>query len=170
MNWLLIQCPSQITILNLVDIDSLQSAAPANFTFVKGDGTALTYADNSFDVAYSNSVIEHLGTYENQARFAREICRVSRRIWVQTPARWFFVEPHLITPFIHYLPKNWQQKLLRNFSVWGIITRPSPENVKDLLDEVRLLTYSEFRDLFRDCEIKREKFFFMTKSFIAMRP
>ena len=55
---------------------------------------------------YSNSVIEHLHEFDQQKRFADEVRRVGRKLWVQTPARGFFVEPHLITPFIHYLPNG----------------------------------------------------------------
>ena len=167
-NWYLIGCQSQITILN-IDIAPQLADAPPNFTFVEGDGTALKYADGEFDLGYSNSVIEHVGTYENQIKFAREICRVAKKIWVQTPARWFFVEPHIITPFIHYFPKSWQRHLIRNFSIWGLITKPSREKVNGFLEEVRLVNFSEFKSLFPDCEIKKEKFLFMTKSFIAIK-
>ncbi len=45
------------------------------------------------------------------------------RYYVQTPNRWLPVEPHLITLFIHYLPKSLQRRLLRNFTIWGLVTR-----------------------------------------------
>lgn len=168
LNWKLIGCTSPITILNIKFYQE-KKTAPPNFSYVIGDATALEYPDNSFDLAYSNSVIEHVGTFENQKKFAKEIRRVSKKLWVQTPSRWFFIEPHLLTPFVHWLPRSWQAKLLRRFTVWGILTKPSPEKVKGFFDEIRLLNHREFVELFPDCEIKREKFLFMTKSFIAIR-
>lgn len=135
-----------------------------------GDGREMGCADASFDVCYSNSVIEHLFDFESQRRYAAEMRRVGRGIWVQTPARWFFLEPHLMTPFIHFLPRGIQRRLLRNFSVWGWLTRPSPRRVDAFLREVRLLTYREMRELFPDCRIERERFLGLTKAYIAVRP
>ena len=90
-------------------------------------------------------------------------------LWIQTPAREFFIEPHLLTPFIHYLPRSVQARLLRYFTVWGLMTRPSPKEVAGFLDEVRLLTYREMQELFPDCQILRERFMGFTKSYVAVR-
>ncbi|WP_456426213.1 methyltransferase domain-containing protein [Rhodocaloribacter sp.] len=167
-NWNLLDCEAQITLLNL-SIPENHESQPPNYHFVKGDGTDLAYPDGAFDIAYSNSVIEHLYTYEQQAKFAAEIRRVGKRVWVQTPARSFFFEPHLITPFVHYLSRTWQRRLLRNFTVWGLLVRPSRERVDQFLEEVRLLGLQEMQALFPDCTIYRERFLFFTKAYIAIR-
>ena len=164
-NWELIHCPGNITLLNL----RIPEGPNKKYTWAVGDGTELVYPDQSFDIVYSNSVIEHLFTYENQKKFANELRRVGCNIWVQTPAKSFFVEPHLITPFIHYLPCRWQKKLLRNFTVWGLLTRPSKEKVETFLKEVRLLTFQEMQYLFPDCKIVKEKFLCFTKFYLAIR-
>lgn len=167
-NWSLVNCNARITLLNLDD-QGISSALADNTVFVKGDATDLPYSDQSFDIAFSNSLIEHLFTYEKQVKCAQEIRRVGKRLWVQTPARGFFIEPHLLTPFTHYLPKRWQKRLLKNFTVWGIITRPSPQAIETFLREVRLLNFREMQELFSDCEIRKEKTLFLTKSYIAIR-
>ncbi len=166
-NWQLVDYHGRVVLLNLDLPKSVQ--APDNFEFVLGDGTALKYADREFDVVYSNSVIEHVGSFENQRCFASEARRVGRRIWVQTPAKSFFFEPHYLTPFVHYLPKQWQKRLLRNFSVWGWMVRPRQAYIEDFVDQTTLLGYKELRELFPDCEIVREKFLLMTKSFVVIR-
>ena len=94
---------------------------------------------------------------------------MGRGLWVQTPARGFPIEPHLMTPFLHYLPLAWRRRLLRNFSVWGWIARPSQKAVEDFLRQTRLLGYQEMRELFPDCEIRRERFLGLTKSYVAVR-
>ncbi|MGA3286515.1 MAG: methyltransferase domain-containing protein [Bacteroidota bacterium] len=140
-----------------------------DFTFEKGDGTKMKYDSNIFDIVYSNSVIEHLGTWEMQIAFAHECSRVGKGLWVQTPAKCFPVEPHLITPFIHWLPLKLQSRLMRNFTLWGIITRPTQQFIDGFLRERRLLSLREMKILFPDCRIVKERFLFMTKSYIAVR-
>lgn len=162
-------CPAQITFLNLNYPPGLEATLPPGYRLIKGDGRRLPFDDGSFEIAYSNSVIEHLGTWEKQIEFAREISRVGRRLWVQTPARGFFIEPHLMAPLVHYFPKRWQRHLLRHFTVWGWVAKPSRREVDDFLAEVRLLSYSEMRQLFPDCQIHRERFLGLTKSYIALK-
>lgn len=168
-NWDLIQCQSRIVLFNLDVPAKIPPASPSNYRYVGGSGTKLPYMDASYDIAYSNSVIEHVRTFEEQMKFASEIRRVGRKIWVQTPARSFFMEPHFVTPFIHFLPRRWQRRLLRNFTVWGWFTRPTPQQVDEFLQEIRLLNFREMQQLFPDCRIYKEKFLFMTKSYIAVR-
>jgi Methyltransferase domain len=157
---------SFVTILNL---HPTTSASGDKISTVIGDGTDLKYGDDSFDIVFSNSVIEHLGTFERQQLLAKECARVGKRLWVQTPARSFPVEPHFLTPFIHYFPKSWRKKMLRNGTVWGWLVRPSDKQVEDALDEIRLLNDKEMSVLFPDCTIEREKAFGLTKSYIAVR-
>ncbi len=165
--WSTMNCQSKITCLNIHiqkgDYDSTQ------FSYVEGDGRDLPYGDKEYDIVFLNSVIEHVGTFEDQQRFAREIRRIGRCYWVQTPNRWFFVEPHLITPFVHYLPKRLQKRLVRWFTIWGIVTKPSPKQIADLLNNIRLLTEKEIRSLFPDATLYRERFWFFTKSFVAYK-
>ncbi len=140
-----------------------------NISIIEGDGCALPFADQSFDVVFSNSVIEHVATWTRQQAFALEARRVGHRLWVQTPAREFFIEPHLLAPFIHWLPSTWQRRLIRNFTLRGWIDRPDTAAVDAFLAEVRLLTFSEMQMLFPDCTILRERFLGLTKSYIAVR-
>lgn len=159
---------SPITILN-VTAPPATKPIPPRFTCCVADGRELPFADQSFDLAYSNSVIEHVGSYEDQQRFAREVRRVGRQVYVQTPNRWFFMEPHFLTPFIHFLPRRLGQQILRVVSVRRLLRRGDDINLKELAAELRLLTYREMRELFPDCEIHRERWLGMTKSFMAVR-
>jgi hypothetical protein len=90
-------------------------------------------------------------------------------VWVQTPARWFPFEPHLLAPCLHYLPRAWQRRLLRHCTPWGWIARPSREANDCFLAQTRLLTHREMRELFPDCEIRRERFLGLTKAYVAVR-
>src|SRR5262249_4530992 len=156
---------TSITILNICK----PAVHSDRCSIVLADGRSLPFPSSSFDVAFSNSVIEHLGTFQDQTTFASEIRRVANVIWVQTPARSFPVEPHLAGPFIHYLPKRIQRKLARRFTLWGWIATDYERDIDIFLKETRLLTFREMKELFPDCEIMKERWLFITKSYIALR-
>jgi hypothetical protein len=139
--------------------------------WVAGDGRQLPFRDATFDVVFSNSVIEHVGDAASQQHFAREVARVGRAYWVQTPNRWFPVEQHLLTPFVHWLPKSWQRAIVRRGTVWSAITRPTPDRrdfyIEHFLRDIRLLSGRELSQLFPGARIVRERFLGITKSLIA---
>ena len=159
---------SPITLLNLKHPE-YGRPLPPRFTQEIGDGRALRHADKSFAIVYSNSVIEHLRTFEDQKRFAAEIRRVGETIFVQTPNRWFPIEPHFITLFAHFLPLRLARKILPIFSFRGWCRSGDNADMKQLAAELRLLSCAEVKMLFPDCEIHRERWFGLTKSFIAVR-
>jgi hypothetical protein len=140
------------------------------FTTIKTDATRLPFPDNSFDIVFSNSLIEHLGGFEKQHAFAREASRMAWKLWIQTPARWFPIEPHLLALFVHYFPMSLQKRfLVRWFSVWGWLEKPTPQQVDAYLAGIRLLTYKEMKQLFPGCKILKERLLGFTKSYIAVR-
>lgn len=78
------------------------------------DGTALPFPDNSFDIAYANAVIEHVGRCDKQRLFLQEMLRVARRGYCTTPNRHFPIEVHTRIPLLHLLlPKTLFDALLR---------------------------------------------------------
>lgn len=160
--------PTDITMVNL-EFPPEAWAQSAGFKLVVGDGCSLPFPDGSFDLVFSNSVIEHVGNWENQLRMAAEARRLGRRLWVQTPAYEFPIEPHLLALFVHWMPIKWRRRLIRNFTGWGWLTRPDKAAVEGFLGEVRLLRRQEMQLLFPDCQIIEEKFLGLTKSYTAVR-
>ena len=141
-----------------------------NIQTLIGDGCAIAMPDKSYDIGFSNSVIEHVCTWERQQEFAAEIRRVARDLWVQTPAYACPIEPHYMTPFVHYLPRSVQKVILRWGTVWGWVERPDAGKIKAMLETIRLLRKSEMRALFPDCEIMTERMLWVIpKSYIAIR-
>ena len=163
--WTLAPCRPKLTMVNIAPTGGLDGAVE-----VIADGTRLPFRDQSFDLVFSNSVIEHVGTAQAQQAFADEIRRVGRAFYVQTPNRWFPLEPHLLTPLVHFLPKNWRRKLIRNFTVWGMITRPSRQSADAFVDSTRLLGARELNRLLPSGRIQRERFVGLTKSIISWTP
>ncbi len=169
-NWSLLDVRPLVTIVNM---PRAREAFDAQFQSVFADGRALPFPGRSFDIVFSNSVIEHVGNFESQQQFAAEIARVGRAYWVQTPNRSFPVEPHLLTPFLHFLPARWQRRIARNFTVWAMIERPTPDRrefyIEHYLRDIRLLDAATLQRLFPGANIVRERFGGLTKSLVAVR-
>ncbi|MEQ8790465.1 MAG: class I SAM-dependent methyltransferase [Pirellulaceae bacterium] len=167
-NWSYLSSRPRVVMLNLM-VTEQTAELPEHLTYLQGDALAMTCSDGQYDIGFSNSVIEHMGTWENQRRFAEQLRRVARGLWVQTPALGFPIEPHFLAPFVHWTPKPWRKALLRYFTPWGWLERPSREKVEQTVEEIRLLSYREMRELFPDCEIFIERVLFWPKSYIAVR-
>lgn len=160
-----------ITCLNVHPVLWDSSQAPEhNIEVVVGDGCKLAFPDQSFDIVFSNSVIEHVGSWENQQAFAKECSRVGKMLWIQTPAYECPIEPHYLMLFIHWLPKSFRRKIVRHFTPWGLLQRPQPPQVEEMVEMTRLLTRKEYSSLFFDCPIYEERICgFWRKSYIAYR-
>lgn len=160
----------QVTILNL---PAALEAPGTGVSLVAGDGCHLPFEDAAFDIAFSNSVIEHVGDRLHQQQFASEVARVGRQYWVQTPNRRFPVELHLMLPLIHYLPKPLRRAVVERFTIWQLLARPSEAQrrfyIEHFLNELNLLDKRELLSLFPDASVIHESFLGLAKSLIAVR-
>jgi ubiquinone/menaquinone biosynthesis C-methylase UbiE len=154
----------EITLFNLFP----QEIKHRNFKFVQGDATDLSlFANKSFDVVFSNSVIEHLTTFENQKKMADEIKRVGKRYWVQTPNFYFPIEQHFLCPFYHWLPIRTRIWLIQNFNLGWYKREQDYKVAYELVTSIRLLKYKEIKTLFPEAKIYKERFLGLVKSYIA---
>jgi len=164
-NWTLISSRPKVTLINTY---YGRGARNSLFPKIIGDGRRLPFADKAFDIVYSNSVIEHVGSLEDQTKFASEVRRVGRAHFVQTPDRAFPIEPHFIAPLVHYLPVDLRKKVVRHFTPWGLITKPDAKSVDQMVDSIRLLTAGQMKALFADSKVLRERLMGFSKSLIAV--
>jgi methyltransferase family protein len=134
-----------------------------------GDARNTAFQDNSFDIVFSNSLIEHLENWESQLRFANETRRLAPNYFVQTPDKRFPIEPHFVTPFVHWLPKRVRAKVLRNGTLWGLIQRPAQDMCQKLAREISLLGPKQMRCLFPDSKMISERFVGVPKSLVVFR-
>ncbi len=160
--WTLLRERPRVTILNLRE----QGRKVEWVHYLVGDGCATALPDGSFDVVFSNSVIEHVGGIERQKQFAGECRRLGHGFFVQTPNRWFPFDTHTLTPFIHWLPARLFRRFMR-FSVRFLISRTDASDIEDFRN-MRLLSKRELAELFPGAEIIEEKFCGLTKSLIAV--
>lgn len=155
----------KITLLNLTKFETHYP----NMVSVKGDACNLSeFADNSFDLVFSNSVIEHLYTSENQKLMADEVQRVGKNYYIQTPYKYFFVEPHYLLPYFQFLPKKTKIFVLSKTKL-SRGTKISHKEAKDQAEQIILLSKNKMKELFPEAKIYQEKFLGMTKSITAYK-
>ncbi|HEV8083016.1 MAG TPA: class I SAM-dependent methyltransferase [Chitinophagaceae bacterium] len=150
-----------ITLLNLY----LTPVKYKNFSSIIGDACDLSnFGDNHFDIIFSNSVIEHLFTRENQIKMASEIRRVGKYYYIQSPNYYFPIEPHWLFPFFQFLPFRVRVILTKNFNLGHYKKSKTQEAAIQRVNEVQLLTEKEMKNLFPEGKVYREKFFGLVKS------
>lgn len=155
--WQIIGRSAGITLLNVFSPEDNEG-----FKYIVGSGLQLPFPNKSFDLVFSNSVIEHVGSEENQVKFAAEMMRVGSRVYCQTPCRLFPIDPHLTTPFLHWLPVRWlKPAFLRYFTLNGWLWRKPYEY------DVTWISKSRLKKMFPGCKVKTERFLLMPKSFIV---
>jgi len=156
----------EITLLN----STKQPATLDGIVSLAGDARNMQQFENkSFDIAFSNSVIEHVGSWQDQQMMAAEMLRVGKRLFLQTPNRYFPIEPHFLFPFFQFLPLGWRVFLVRHFNLGWYKRTPGREKAVEICRSIRLLTKTELRILFPDAEIRTERFLGFPKSFIVIQ-
>jgi len=157
-----------ITITNIEE-DSVRRPDDSIFKFEFGDGRRLKYGDKSFDVAHSNSVVEHVGRWEDMVNFSKEVSRVGCSYFVQTPNFWFPFEPHFGMLCFQWLPIPWKIALLMKKERGFFPRMPTVDAAKRAIEHCELLDERMVRALFTDAEIRKERFAGVVKSFVAIR-
>lgn len=154
--------------ITLVNIEK-HNISLTNIQSVMGDARDLSqFADQQFDIVFSNSTIEHVGDYDDQHRMAKEVKRLGKQYFIQTPNKFFPVEPHFAFPLFQFLPISMRAWLAHTFAM-GWRTNPI-EDYQAAVDEVssiRLLSQREFNNLFPESNIYQEKYLGLNKSFVA---
>jgi len=145
---------------------------------VIGQSGELPFPDGYFDIVYCNSVIEHVTVRKDQVwsmrsgkefrelslahqhDFAREIQRVGRQFFVQTPYKYFIIEAHSWLPFVGWLPRRLIVPILKGSrKVWP----------KKAVPDWHLLNRRQFASMFEDAQIREEKWLGFTKSLMAVK-
>jgi hypothetical protein len=121
-----------------------------------------------YDLVFSNSVIEHVGGHAQRMRFAEAIRKISNRHWVQTPYRYFPVEPHWLFPGLQFMPLALRARLSYH---WPLV-HTKATSLDDALQasmEVELISRTEMRFYFPDSDIRAERGLGLVKSLIAIK-
>jgi hypothetical protein len=165
--WTLIDHEFAVTLVNLPGTYDLarEKAAALGVTLVEADACDMhdRFEDQSFDVVFSNSVIEHVGDAAKQDAFAREVRRLAPAYWVQTPSDRFPIEPHTGVPYYWRLPEPARVRLQstwkRRLPAWA-----------EFIQGTRVLSRARMQELFPNAELYVENKLGFEKSYACFAP
>ena len=129
-----------------------------------GDAINTMLDKDSFDIVHSNATIEHVGSFENQVSFVREMIKISKEsVFIQTPNRFYPIDFHTILPFIHWLPKK----------IHRIILKFLKKDFYSKEENLNLLTTKELKKIcdmlnIKKYKILKYKLFFLTSNLILV--
>ena len=141
--------PEMLTALGVESPVDFKINYPA-VSCVQYNGGVFPFADASFDLCWSNAVLEHVGKTDAQLLFLKEISRVARQAFITTPNRYFPVEVHTRTPLVHLLPRPWFERYLRfvgkEWATGDYMNLLSLKDIRALLSEARIGEYKVIKN------------------------
>lgn len=171
--------PENVYIADINRDSVLEGAKKYGFTpvFISESG-GIPFDDGFFDIVYCSSVIEHVTIPKNrvwetksgrdffresmvrQTVFAKDIQRLGKQYFVQTPYRYYPIESHSWLPFVGWLPRRLLLPVLKITNLfWVKYTDP----------DWNLLNSGQMKSLFSNSYIVKEKTLGLTKSIMAIK-
>jgi hypothetical protein len=161
--------PASVTVLNLLEPGE---ASEEWLRPVTGDACAAgevlhaAGVSTAYDLVFSNSLMEHVGGHASRLALAAQVRSLAPRHWVQTPYRYFPIEPHWLFPGLQFIPTAARAPL----AAWWPLAHSKPADRHEAMSEVQwteLIGIAELRAYFPGSEIHREKVAGLTKSIVA---
>jgi hypothetical protein len=153
--------------VTVVNLDEAQASDEPWMNVVRGD--ACTGGFGKFDLVYSNSLMEHLGGHARRQQFAEVVQESAPSWWVQTPYRYFPIEPHWIFPGFQFLPFRARVMVSQH---WRTIHTPAIKDRTAAIESVasvELISSTEMRSYFPTSEIWFERIAGIPKSLVAVK-
>jgi hypothetical protein len=166
--WL--RAPLRPASVHVVNLEPPPAGGPAWIRADQADACDLPahISGGHYDLVFSNSVIEHVGGHAQRIRFADAVHKLADRHWVQTPYRYFPVEPHWLFPGFQFLPLTVRAEISRR---WPLVHTPSTSHEAGLRAAmgVELLSRAEMAAYFPDSTLQVERLLGLVKSLIAVK-
>lgn len=164
--------PRHLTVLNLFEPGISTSEDVVAVTGDACDAVAVlerAVGHSSFDLVFSNAVLEHVGGHASRTRFADSVRQLAPRHWVQTPYRYFPLEPHWLFPGMQFLPIAARCRIAASWPLSHSGAAATPAEALTAVQWTELIGLTELRGYFPDSQILHEKVAGLTKSLIAVK-
>lgn len=140
----------------LEDVKAAKRIYPRS-QYVTFDGCDLPFSDKSFEIVFSNAVLEHVVGAGRQEKFARELMRVGKSWFVTTPNYWYPFESHSYLLFYQFLSPRLQQRYQQLFG----------KLADGRAQDVELLSATRLQRLFPSSSIARLRVTFWPETLVA---
>jgi len=166
--WL--RAPLRPAHIHIVNLQAPPAEIPSWMRVDQGDACALgpEVMGCKYDLVFSNSVLEHVGGHAQRARFASNVHALSARHWIQTPYRYFPLEPHWLFPGFQFLPLNLRAEISQRWPLVHFPAESRDANIRRVM-EVELVSRTEMHAYFPTSRLLSEKAMALTKSLIAIK-
>ena len=156
--------------VHVVNLESPPEEMPDWIRADQADACSLPprISDGTYDLVFSNSVIEHVGGHVQRMRFAEAVHKLAERHWVQTPYRYFPIEPHWLFPGFQFLPLAVRAELSRRWPLAHTLSESWDDGLSAAMS-VELLSRAEMAFYFPDSTLRFERMIGAVKSLIAVR-
>jgi hypothetical protein len=167
-NWQ--QAPVQPALVHIINLEDPPDGLPTWIRAEKGNACDLParIISSRYDLAFSNSVIEHVGGHAARQRLADAVHALAPRHWVQTPYRYFPLEPHWLFPGMQFLPIPAKAQIARSWPLAPARGVSRERAIRDVMG-TELIGRSQMRAYFPDSQILTEKAAGLVKSLISVR-
>lgn len=163
--------PAHVTVLNLFEPGETDESW---LVPVVGDACAASEVlaagghGDSFDLVFSNSLIEHVGGHAKRVSLAAEVLALAPFHWVQTPYRYFPVEPHWLFPMMQFLPVRARGSIALR---WPLVhSRPATRaEAQSNVQWTELVSITEMQAYFPQSQVVHERVAGLIKSIIAVQ-
>ena len=165
-----VRAPLRPASVHVVNLEPQSGETPTWIRADQADACDLPapIAGGSYDLVFSNSVIEHVGGHAQRMRFADAVHKLASRHWVQTPYRYFPVEPHWLFPGFQFLPLTIRAGISCRWPLSHTPTKSREDGLRAALG-VELLSRSEMAFYFPDSTLRFERMAGAVKSLIAVK-
>jgi Methyltransferase domain len=156
--------------VHVVNLESPPEEMPTWIRADQADACSLPprISDGTYDLVFSNSVIEHVGGHAQRMRFAEAVHKLAERHWVQTPYRYFPIEPHWLFPGFQFLPLAVRAELARRWPLAHKLSESRNDGLSGVMS-VELLSRAEMAFYFPDSTLRFERMMGAVKSLISVR-
>jgi hypothetical protein len=163
------RAPLRPASVHVVNLESPPAHVPSWIYAEQADACDLPghITGREYDLVYSNAVIEHVGGYAQRLKFAVAVRELAPRHWIQTPYRYFPIEPHWLFPGFQFLPLTLRGEISHR---WPLSHTPSTSREDGVRAALRteLLSRTEMTFYFPNSQLWHEKMMGMVKSLIAV--
>jgi len=153
--------------VTIVNLDRPEDLPEPWMDVIQGDGCVGGFG--KFDLVFSNSLLEHVGGHTRRQQFADVVHESAPAYWIQTPYRYFPIEPHWLFPGFQFLPFAARVAITKHRNFGHDTMVKDTARAVALVSSIELLSATEMRAYFPDGNIWYERIGGLTKSIVAYR-